>query len=77
MTMTFDPIQYKETTRRQWEQAAEAWHRGWPTLKIWLGSATERMVDLAGARTDGRVLHMAATAFESCRVRSAPRVGLW
>src|ERR687885_174116 len=26
----FDPITYKETTRQQWETAAEAWHR-WGT----------------------------------------------
>lgn len=24
---TFDPVQYKTTTRQQWEDAAEAWHR--------------------------------------------------
>ena len=31
--MSFDPIQYKTTTRQQWEDAAEAWHRWGPTLE--------------------------------------------
>jgi hypothetical protein len=26
MTVTFDPIHYKDTTRAQWEDAASAWH---------------------------------------------------
>ena len=62
MTVTFDPIQYKETTRRQWEDAAEAWHRWGPTLEVWLGTATERMLDLAGVRRGSRVLDVAAGA---------------
>src|SRR3954466_10580751 len=43
----FDPVAYKTTTREQWEQAAEAWHRWGPTLEAWLGPATELMLDLA------------------------------
>jgi len=26
-TAKFDPVKYKETTREQWQEAAEAWHR--------------------------------------------------
>ena len=46
--MSFDPIQYKATTRQQWEDAADAWHRWGPVLEEWLGEATERMLDAAG-----------------------------
>ena len=46
--MTFDPIKYKETTRDQWQAAAEAWHRWGPTLSTWLGPAMELMLDMAG-----------------------------
>jgi hypothetical protein len=35
----FDPIKYKETSRQQWQSAAEAWHRWGPTLRAWLGPA--------------------------------------
>jgi len=63
MTQThFDPVRYKETTRQQWESAAEAWHRWGPTLRSWLGPATERMLDLAGVSTGCRVLDVAAGA---------------
>lgn len=56
----FDPTRYKETTREQWQDAAEAWHRWGPTLEAWLGAATERMLDLAGVGAGSRVLDVAA-----------------
>ncbi|WP_100500710.1 class I SAM-dependent methyltransferase [Geodermatophilus chilensis] len=58
--MTFDPVQYKTTTRQQWEDAAEAWHRWGPTLETWLGPATEKMLDAANVTTGSRVLDVAA-----------------
>ena len=60
--MGFDPIQYKTTTRDQWETAAEAWHRWGPTLEDWLGTATESMLDAAGVTDGSRVLDVAAGA---------------
>lgn len=60
--MTFDPIQYKSTTRQQWEDAAEAWHQWGPVLEDWLGVATTRMLDAAGVGRDTRVLDVAAGA---------------
>src|SRR5688500_12828249 len=60
--MSFDPIQYKATTRQQWEDAADAWHRWGPTLETWLGPATEAMLDAAGVSIGGRVLDVAAGA---------------
>ena len=41
----FDANQYKQTTREQWNSAAEAWHRWNPLLSRWLGPATETMLD--------------------------------
>jgi SAM-dependent methyltransferase len=58
----FDPAAYKATTREQWQQAAEPWHRWGPTLETWLGEATEAMLDLAGVRAGARVLDIAAGA---------------
>lgn len=60
--MSFDPVQYKTTTRQQWEDAAEAWHRWGPTLETWLAESTERMLDAAGVTTGSRVLDIAAGA---------------
>jgi SAM-dependent methyltransferase len=71
---TFDPIKYKETTRQQWQDAAEAWHRWSPAIEAWLGPATRRMLDLAGVRPGDRVLDVAAGAGEpTCTI--AERVG--
>jgi SAM-dependent methyltransferase len=59
---TFDRVSYKETTREQWQDAAEAWHRWGPFLEDWLGAATEVMLDLADVREGARVLDVAAGA---------------
>src|SRR4051794_35635445 len=73
-TPTFDPVAYKTTTRAQWEQAAEAWHRWAPTLEAWLGPATELMLDLAAVTEGGRVLDLAAGAGGQT-IAAARRVG--
>ncbi len=60
--MGFDPVQYKSTTRQQWEDASEAWHRWGPTLESWLGAATDLMLDAAGVSSGTHVLDVAAGA---------------
>lgn len=74
MTATFDPQQYKRTTRQQWEDAAEAWHRWGPTLETWLGDATERMLAAAAISEGSRVLDIAAGAGGQS-LAAAARVG--
>jgi SAM-dependent methyltransferase len=58
----FDPAAYKETTRQQWEGAAQAWDAWGPTLEQWLGEATQTMLDLARITRGSRVLDVAAGA---------------
>ena len=60
MSTTFDPATYKETTRVQWQDAAEAWHRYDPVFDRWLGEATDAMLDLAHVGPGSRVLDIAA-----------------
>jgi SAM-dependent methyltransferase len=62
MTVTFDPVHYKNTTRTQWDDAAAAWHTWGPTLEDWLGEATTLMLDAAGIHTGSTVLDVAAGA---------------
>jgi SAM-dependent methyltransferase len=62
MTVSFDPIVFKRTTRAQWEEAAEAWHRWGPTIEDWLGEATDVMLKAAGIGVGARVLDVAAGA---------------
>jgi ubiquinone/menaquinone biosynthesis C-methylase UbiE len=57
---SFDPIQYKHTTREQWQETAAAWNQWEPRLEQWLGPATELMLDLAEIRPGNRVLDLAA-----------------
>jgi SAM-dependent methyltransferase len=70
----FDPLQFKETTREQWEQVAEAWHRWGPTLQDWLGPVTETMLELTHIGPGDRVLDVAAGAGEPA-LSAAARVG--
>jgi SAM-dependent methyltransferase len=59
-TVTFDPGAYKETTRVQWQDAAEAWHRWDPVFDRWLDEATTLMLDLARIEADTSVIDVAA-----------------
>ena len=70
----FDPAKYKNTTRDQWDAAAEAWHRWGGLLTSWLGPATETMFDMADIGTGSRVLDVAAGAGEQT-MAAARRVG--
>lgn len=73
-TATFDPVAFKTTTRQQWQDAAEAWHRWGSFIGSWLGEATDTMIDLAHIGTGGRVLDVAAGAGEQS-LRISRRVG--
>ena len=70
----FDPAKYKNTTREQWESAAEPWHRWGPLLTSWLGPATETMFDMAGIQEGSHVLDVAAGAGDQT-MQAAARVG--
>ena len=71
---TFNAIRFKETTRSQWQEAADAWHRWGPLLGEWLGEATVLMLDLGGVKEGSRVLDVAAGAGEQS-LTAARRVG--
>lgn len=73
-TPVFDPVRFKETTRQQWQEAAEAWSRWDETITAWLGPATESMLDLAGIGPGSSVLDVAAGAGEPA-ITIARRVG--
>ncbi len=62
MTTTFDPVTFKNTTRTQWEAAAEAWHRWGPAIEKWLGAATDKMLDDARLAPGCQVIDIAAGA---------------
>ncbi len=70
----FDAEQYKKTTLKQWNSAAEAWHRWNPLLSRWLGPATDTMLDMSEITTGSRVLDVAAGAGEQS-ITAARRVG--
>lgn len=71
---TFDPVAFKTTTRAQWQDAADAWHRWGPFLGTWLGPATDAMIEMGGITEGSRVLDVAAGAGEQS-LRVAERVG--
>ena len=72
--VAFDPDKFRQTTRAQWESAAEAWDRWSPLLADWLGPATGAMLDMAAVAPGARVLDVAAGAGEQT-LAAARRVG--
>jgi len=74
MKKVFNPEHYKSTTREQWQTAAEAWHRWHPTLKTWLGPATDIMLHMAEVKEGYQVLDIAAGAGEQS-ITAAEKVG--
>ena len=70
----FDPVKFKESTRQQWQAAAKAWNDWGVFLGLWLGPATEQMLDMAGVVDGSRVLDVAAGAGDQTLV-IAGRVG--
>lgn len=70
----FDAAKYKETTREQWQAAANAWNDWGPFLRKWLGDATELMLHLAGVTAGSKVLDVAAGAGDQT-LQAAERVG--
>ena len=70
----FDSVAFKETTRKQWDEAAEAWNRWAPFLTRWLGPATEKMLDKTNISLGSRVLDVAAGAGEQT-MAAAKRTG--
>jgi SAM-dependent methyltransferase len=73
-TAKFDPAVYKETTRVQWQDAADAWHRFDPVFDRWLGEATSLLLDLAGVEAGARVIDIAAGSGGQT-IEAARRVG--
>jgi ubiquinone/menaquinone biosynthesis C-methylase UbiE len=69
-----NPAEFKETTRRQWQEAAAAWHRWGAVLRDWLGPVTTMMLDLARLGPGDVVLDVAAGAGEPA-LSAAERVG--
>ena len=70
----FDPAKFKQTTRSQWETAAEAWDRWGSFIGRWLKPATDRMLDLAQIGPGSHVVDVAAGAGEQT-LTAAHRAG--
>lgn len=70
----FDAEKFKSTTRAQWQNAADAWHRWGPFIGSWLYEATEAMFEMARVGPGCRVLDVAAGAGEQS-LSAARRVG--
>lgn len=70
----FDANNYKQSTKIQWDKAAEAWFNWSPLLSQWLGPVTEIMLDKADISSGSKVLDVAAGAGEQT-LRIARRIG--
>ena len=74
LSKKFDAEKYKNTTRQQWDQAADAWNNWGPFLRRWLGPSTETLLDLCQVGKGSKVLVVAAGAGDET-LQIAKRVG--
>lgn len=70
----FDHDQYRQLSKKLWEQTATGWHKWNPLLAQWLDPVTASMLDLAGISRGSRVLDVAA-GDGSQSIKAAQRVG--
>lgn len=59
MTPTFDPIQYKITTKANWNTVAPDYHHNWADQKIGPFKSTAELVKAANIKQDDKVLDVA------------------
>jgi len=58
--MAFDPITYKQSVTKEWDRAAQGWHRWSWVINSWLDQATQAMLDQAKITFGNRVIDIAA-----------------
>jgi enediyne biosynthesis protein CalE5 len=57
---TFDPGEFRQGQKQQWNNAASGWHKWAPHIDASIGAVSERLVELAGIGPGSRVLDVAA-----------------
>jgi protein-L-isoaspartate O-methyltransferase len=70
----FDPKEFKNGQRQQWDAAAAGWKKWWEYIERSAGSVSARMLDLAEVGSGQRVLDV-ATGIGEPAVSAARRVG--
>ncbi len=71
---TFDPTEYKEGIRQEWQKTAEGWHTWISFISNWLRPSTALMLDLAEVGPGSHVLDLAAGDGDQS-LTAAKRVG--
>ena len=70
----FDPQQYKERGRQQWDSVAAGWRKWWRTFESGGQHISDHLVDLAGVQPGHKVLDI-ATGIGEPALTAARRVG--
>jgi SAM-dependent methyltransferase len=71
---SFDAVAFKAAQREQWDRSAAGWDAHGPQIRMWLRTATDAMIEMAGVRPGSRVLDVAAGAGDQT-LDLAERVG--
>jgi len=70
----FNPGEYKNRQRNEWNNVACGWERWWESFEMWFGVVSDSMVDMAGIKEGYNVLDIATGVGEPA-VTAAKRVG--
>ena len=73
-TQAFDPQQYKERQRQEWDAVAVGWREWWELIEAGVQHVSDRILELAEVQPGQRVLDV-ATGIGEPAVSAARRVG--
>ncbi len=73
-TTNFDPVKFKESSRREWQKVAQGWHQWMPRFAEWCAPVSRQMLELASIGPGSRVLDIAAGDGDQS-IQAARRVG--
>ncbi len=73
-TQPFDPAQFKNTQRQEWDAVAAGWRKWWEIIESGAQQVSDRLLELAEVQPGHRVLDV-ATGIGEPAVSAARRVG--
>ncbi len=70
----FDPIEFKDVLRKDWDCAAGGWEKWWEVIEKGSRGVSERLLELAGVKEGDKVLDI-ATGIGEPAISAARKVG--
>lgn len=70
----FDPAEFKDVLKKDWDRAAEGWEKWWEVIEKGSRNVSERLIELANVKEGDKVLDI-ATGLGEPAISAARKVG--